>query len=425
MKKFRLALYTARYEGDENKLAPLALGYLAAYLLDKNIVAKENLRIVDSREELAAFSPNIVGVSSVSQVISDARSFARFCKENFNSINVLGGYHVTLCPQKLPPEFDYGVVGEGEHTFAELVTQAVSEGIADPWLIPGLCFHTQEGVASSLPRPLISDLDVLPHPLRHRRYTDDFPIFTSRGCPYACIYCAAPAFWGQSYRLRGASSVLKEIELLVEQHDPKEIAISDDLWIAHKPRFHAIANGLIERKIPERTTFRGFVRSNIVCDDDIKILKKINYSLIRFGAETGSDRLLKKIKGNSASVAHHQRLIDLAYKYSLPCSGSFMFGMPGETAEDIEETMKFLDKNRGKMNISGLYFYNPIPGTKIYNMLMKNNLITDDFYAEEMYLDILHPNFEVIEKKYFNKNNLPLNALLKYLQRIKNEFIHN
>lgn len=423
MKKFRVALYAARYEGDENKLAPLSLGYLAAYLQENNIVEKENLLIVDSPEELVSFSPDIVGVSSVSQVIKDAISFADFCKKKYNTINVLGGYHITLCPEKLPVEFDYGVIGEGEQTFAELVTQITKLASVDPSMIPGLCFHTQNGTKCSNPRPLLTDLDVLPLPVRHRHHIDDYSVFTSRGCPYDCIYCAAPAFWGRSYRMRSATSVVKEIELLVGQYQPKEIVIVDDLWIANKNRFHAIATELIRKKITEKTTFRGFVRSNIVYEDDMKILKKMNYRLIRFGAETGSDRLLKIIKGSSSSVAYHQRLIDLSYKYNLPCSGSFMFGVPGETVADIEETIKFIEKNRSKFFINGFYFYNPIPGTKIYNMLKKEGSITSEDYLDNIYIDMLHPKFEIIEENYFNEERVPLSILQSYVHKIKNEFI--
>ena len=155
----------------------------------------------------------------------------------------------------------------------------------------------------------------------------------------------------------------------------------------------------------------------------MELLKKMNYRVIRFGAETGSNRLLKQIKGNSASVSHHQRLIDLAYKYGLPCSGSFMFGIPGESVDDILKTLKFLDKNRKKLSISGLYFYNPIPGTELYNRILAETGIASDFFCEDMYLDMLHPKFEIKETHYFNEKKVPLNTLIRYVHKIRNEFI--
>jgi len=92
----RICLYSARFEFDRTKLAPLGLGYLAAYAMRENGIAPQDVRIVDSVEEGLAFEPDIVGVGSVSHVTPDAVRFARRCKEDLGSGQ---GAYVDLDPQ--------------------------------------------------------------------------------------------------------------------------------------------------------------------------------------------------------------------------------------------------------------------------------------------------------------------------------------
>jgi radical SAM superfamily enzyme YgiQ (UPF0313 family) len=119
----KVCLYCARFPFEPISVAPLGLGYIASYLVENGIAAEEDIRIVDSIEEAIEFRPDILGVSSVSQVLADARQFAKKCKEITGSFNILGGYHITCLPESLPEEFEIAVIGEGELTFAEIVKE--------------------------------------------------------------------------------------------------------------------------------------------------------------------------------------------------------------------------------------------------------------------------------------------------------------
>ena len=132
----------------------------------------------------------------------------------------------------------------------------------------------------------------------------------------------------------------------------------------------------------------------------------MHYTVVRFGAETGSETLLKRLKGNSISLADHQRVIDLCQKYKLSCSASFMFGIPGETKKDLEATIEFLRKNKGKLHISGLYPFTPIPGTEIWNWMRDRNIISSDIDAECYPRDFQRENFSWDHFLYFNHENL-------------------
>lgn len=420
----RICLYCARYHDSPFKVAPLGIGYLYSYLVGNNIIDANNIRIVDSFDEVIEFRPDIVSIGSVSHVIDDARRFARQCKELLGCFTVLGGYHISCSPSMLPVEFDVGVLGEGELTFAELICSYSEEQRTVPSLdrIKGVCYQSSKNVMINPARELISDVDALPWPYRHKKYSTNEPIFTSRGCPFSCTFCASHKFWQGKTRFRSAQSVVDEISHIVETCNPKEIVILDDLWIADRKRFKRIVQLLIELGIPEKVTFRGFCRSSIVTEETILLLKKINYRVLRFGGETGSDVLLKSIKGNDISVADHQRVIDLSYKHDMECGASFMFGLPGETKSDIEKTVNFLEKNKHRLKIIGFYLFNPIPGTALWDQLAEKGEVSLDMRFSDYQLDLGRRDFDWDNLLYFNEEQIPLAEFRVLINEIKRKY---
>lgn len=420
----RICLYCARYDFEPMIQEPLGLGYILSYLLQQKIVTKDKICIVDSVEDAIAFRPDILGVSAVSQVIQNARDFAKKCREKCGCLTVLGGYHVTCLPHKLGGEFDIGVLSEGEETFAEIVSLFKANKLTpeNPGKIKGICYHKNGDIIVNPSREFINELDSLALPYRRKKYSQIMSLFTSRGCPYRCIFCASHEFWGNKFRLRSSESVISEIAYLIDEYQPEVISIMDDLWIFDKKRFREIADGVIKLRIPEKVCFTGFCRSNIVGEEEIKLLKQMNFQHVRFGAETGSEVLLKRLKGNNISVADHQRVIDLCQKHNIPCMGSFMFGLPGETKADLQATVDFLRKNKGKFEIGGFYFFNPIPGTEIWKWMKNEKMITDEFSAEGMKIDLEKKNFSWNKDSYFNQNNVSLEELKEYVEKIRAMF---
>jgi coenzyme F420-reducing hydrogenase beta subunit len=237
------------------------------------------------------------------------------------------------------------------------------------------------------------------------------------------VFCASHGFWRGRYRLRDADSVVSEINYLVEEFHPEEIVISDDLWISDKRRFREIVEKLKKLGIPGKVSFRGFVRSNIIQEDDILLLKQMNYRLLRFGAETGSEDLLRRLKGDNISVADHQRVVDLCHRHGMPCSASFMFGIPGETMADLKATDDFLTKNRGKIGIAGFYFFNPIPGTEIWEWMEDKKMVSADLRFELLKIDLLKEDFSWEDILYFNQDHVPLEEFKRFIEKIRRKFI--
>lgn len=421
----KICLYCARYNFERMTEEPLGIGYIIAYLLQQRIISETEIRIVDDLSEALAYKPDIIGISSVSQVINNARNFAKKCKEEFDCLTVLGGYHVTCIPQKLPDEFDIGVLGEGEETFAEIVNcfkinKLTVESFS---YIKGICFRKNEEIVINKTRKLIGNIDLIPLPYRHKIYNNGMSIFTSRGCPYQCTFCASHKFWAGKFRMRSAHSVIAEISHIVNKYHPQRISIMDDLWLFDKKRLEEIGNMVIKSGISKKVSFTGFCRSNIIWEEDVRLLKKMNFRYIRFGAESGSEVLLKRLKGNNISIEDHQRVIDLCQRYKMPCFGSFMFGVPGETKDDLQATIKFLRKNKKKFKIGGFYLFNPIPGTEIWDMMKDKKMVSDDFPFEYLQIDFMRKNFSWDNILYFNQSHVSLQEFREYIDKIRKEFI--
>jgi len=423
----RIALHTATFPDETLTMTPLNVGYLYSYLKKNLEVPNIQLRLVKDIGEAIRFSPDVIGISAVSHVIGEARNFVTACKTAFpDCLAILGGYHITAMPLSLPAEFDIGVLSEGEETLTEVLYALAQNGLSREHLrqIQGIVFHDDPHPCITAKRVNQAELDTIPHPYRTPKLVETAPIFTSRGCPYRCTFCASPIFWGEgAYRLRGAQSVLDEMAAIAANPKTKEIAILDDLWTANKKRFREIAHGIVKQGINEKVTFRGFCRSNMVTKEDVILMKQMNYRYLRFGAETGSDTLLKALKGSSASIEHHQRLIDDCADLDMPCAGSFMFGTPGETTDDLEHTFRFLQRNRDKLKICGLYLFNPVPGTALWEQLLERGRVQSDLPWHEFQMDMAKKDFRWGDFHYWNEENVPREVLREYIARIKADFL--
>lgn len=278
-KYLKVALYVSRYEEGDVQTPP-SLQYLAGYLVGKGLVEAENILYVDTAEQAIEFRPDILGVGSVSQCIDDAvRMAERIRASALECWTILGGYHVSALAEYLPDAFDLGVIGEGEVTLAEIVSLWQRSNTLDPRRlheIKGICFRDESGrVVQTVRREPIEDLNGQPLPLRRLPLGQPWPyLFTARGCPYRCPYCASQSFWG-GYRFYSAEYVVNEIARMVENFDVTTCYFIDDLFIAPKKRLRAIRRLLEERGLlGDKLRFKGFVRVNMVDERSSGFLRR-------------------------------------------------------------------------------------------------------------------------------------------------------
>jgi anaerobic magnesium-protoporphyrin IX monomethyl ester cyclase len=187
----------------ENHMRPLWPAYLAAYTEKHLGTGQLEFRYMTGRieEELTSFKPDIVAISSITPNYKYARVYAEAVKK-YNLPIIIGGMHVSALPNCLTNDMDIGCIGEGEQTFFELIQLYIEKSDfikEDLNKINGIIYRDEDGQLVRTPnREVIISLDDVPHPKRsligysHREY-----LYTTRGCPYKCVFAHAPNIGGK------------------------------------------------------------------------------------------------------------------------------------------------------------------------------------------------------------------------------------
>ncbi|MGQ9626241.1 MAG: B12-binding domain-containing radical SAM protein [Anaerolineae bacterium] len=373
---------------------PLGLLYLAAYL---EKFSSYEVAVVDSQVEglsyqqleatIAAHEPDVVGITAMTFTLIDVIKTARLVKKIDPAISVvLGGPHVHLFPNETIalPEVDYLVLGEGEEAFHHLLENLIEpEKLAE---IKGLVFREDGHVINTGLRPFRENLDELPFPARHltpyRKYSSLMakrqPIttmFTSRGCPYKCIFCDRPHL-GKLFRARSASNVADEMEECINL-GIREFLIYDDTFTIHRQRVIDICDEIIRRKLDVGWDVRA--RVNTVDEEMLRKMRKAGCERIHYGVEAGTDRVLKILR-KGITVEEARRAFRLTKEAGIDTLAYFIIGSPTETLEDISETMKLareLDPDYVHITIM-----TPFPGTELYARGLREGRIPRDVWRE-------------------------------------------
>ncbi|MBU1699471.1 MAG: B12-binding domain-containing radical SAM protein [Candidatus Eisenbacteria bacterium] len=373
---------------------PLGLLYIAAHL---EKFSSHEVSVIDAQVDeldypklkkiIATESPDVVGITAMTFTLIDVIKTAELVKEVNPEIRVvLGGPHVHLYPDETIalPSVDYLVLGEGEIPFHDLMEHIDQQDKLTG--ITGLVFRHNGNVVNTGVRGLRDNLDEIPFPARHltpyKKYTSLMakrnPIttmFTSRGCPYKCIFCDRPHL-GKLFRARSAGNVVDELEECVDL-GIREFLIYDDTFTIQRKRVVAICEEILKRGLDIGWDVRA--RVNTVDEDLARLMKKAGCERIHYGVEAGTNRMLKVLqKGITVEEAHHA--FRFTKKAGIATLAYFIIGSPTETYEDIKATMKLArDLNPDYVHIT---IMTPFPGTALYIQGLEEGVIERDFWRE-------------------------------------------
>src|SRR5499425_2201179 len=275
---------------------------------------------------------------------------------------------------KASPAIDFVARNEFDFTIKE-----VAEGI-DLSRIAGLSYRNAEGrVVHNPPRPILENMDALPFvtPVYKRDLDIDkyfigylkhpyISIYTGRGCKSRCTFCLWPqTVGGHRYRTRSVGHVVEEIAWAQKAFpQAKEFFFDDDTFTDDLPHAEAIARELGKLGVTWSCTAKANVPRKT-----LQVLRDNGLRLLLVGYETGNQQILFNIKkGMRIDIA--RRFTKDCHELGITIHGTFILGLPGETKETIEETIRFATEiNPHTIQVS---LAAPYPGTFLHKQAVEN-----------------------------------------------------
>lgn len=324
-------------------LALLSLGTLAKREGHKVRVYHLDIDSIDLKEELTKWQPDIVGITCNTFQVKSAREIAQTVRRVSPSIKVMvGGPHAIAWDG----EADKVVVGEGENQWLEIIAGKPLANFEE-------LYPLDYGLVDMRRFSGVSPMGAVP----------SMVVFGSRGCPYQCIFCNTPVFWGSKVRYRSPENILEEVEFLHKRYGIQEVFFQDDTFNANHKWAGAIFDGLIARGLSKEMVFRIDCRVNekLLTEDFVKHAQAAGVWNMFFGLESGSQKVLDACH-KGIKVEEIRRAIRLTKQYGIKAQCSFIVGLPGESHETLTETQALIADIKPWM--IGWGYATPFPATQ-------------------------------------------------------------
>ena len=382
---------------------PINLAYLAAIAEksghDVQIIdgENENLSLEEVIVRISGFSPHIVGMTAMTPFYDVSVSLGKKLKQLDKKLAiVIGGAHITILKENAFDDcFDYAFLGEAEKSW-EIFLDKFDKGL-DISQVGGILFRNKKNeIIYAGPAEPVGNINDLPIPSRHLFNNDDYitgtfhgekkftTIMTMRGCPFKCIFCAAPTL-GKDHRQRSPENVVHEIKTCKEKYGLRHFFFIDETATLNRNHTIEICDLLIKEKL--RITWEGSTRANLVDEELIKKMAKSGLIRLSFGLES-VDENIRRIMKKNVPLESYIEANRLTNKYGIETLNSCMIGLPGETKETIRKTLRFLRETKD-INLANVSIAVPYPGTELYEMAKKGEyglkLVTDDFSEFKRY----------------------------------------
>jgi len=387
---------------EEDKLGLL---YIAAVLRSNNIDVKmydsqiENNSFNELRDLLREYKPDIIGIAVSTPTRFDAFKTARLAKNiNRKILVVAGGPHISAVPRDTLEninDIDVAVMGEGELTFLELCDVFSKKG--DFGNVKGIAFRREKDVIINAKRQRINDLDRLPFPARDllRRYREkdrgkyyqisEMPdgemlkipnasVITGRGCPFNCLFCAAPELWEKNVKLRSLESVISEIKHLREAYGVDMLRFCDDTFNINKKRVSDICNLLLKENL--KIKWHCHLRADKVDKETLSLMREAGCFIVSLGVESGSQAVLDNVIDKRITLDKVKEVVKWCDDLGIKRSCNFIYSLPGETRDDVNKTLMFMEELGGKQPFGPTII---LPGSRIEKIARSNGLLPKNF----------------------------------------------
>ncbi|MCZ7584503.1 MAG: B12-binding domain-containing radical SAM protein [Deltaproteobacteria bacterium] len=365
---------------------PLGLMYLASYA---RAHGHNRVAIVDNRIEklsddallarILATKPDIIGITGMTSEALLMADLARRLRRRLPHVRIVaGGSHATAWTKQTLRQGSVDVVvrGEGEAAFV---------GLLDAWQrggdlrgVPGLSFLEDGRVVDTGEPTPVPDLDAQPYPAwdlipvekyfgqrmadQIRQHREIMTVFTSRACPYPCTYCHD--MFGKTFRARSAAGVVDELRVLRRDYGIREIHVADDIFNIQIKRAKEIFHRCREEGVQFVWSFPNGLRADIMDDELLDLMRDAGVRRVAYAVETASPRFRKAIRKH-LDLAKVADTVKKTAARGIFVNGFFMLGFPGETRDEMEQTIQYARDSE----FHTVSFHRVIPnrGTALYN----------------------------------------------------------
>ncbi len=412
------------FKYDQMSMPPLGLLIVAAklreeghevLLIDRNSeffrpmrleFGKENLPVDELnckfRDVLRKFPPDFVGITLMTCQLKDTKHIAKLIKrECGNDLKIIaGGYHPTCEPESIfsdVPELDAVVRGQGEFAITDIAsgksietTQGVSYPVWDRKPSASDFFRNKFFGSRSIVKvnhnaeskwskdrffTVKPAVDLIDQEFYQKEGDDVIncyyfkkpaSIVTSRGCPNRCAFCASKLMEPRLY-FSPYQRMITEVESLVDQ-GVTGLLFYDINFPVYKKRTDAFASAMIDSGLSEKVKWVACASANNLPYDLLPKMRRAGCVGLIFGFESASQRVLD-ILNKGIDVSLNQKAIDACLANDIRPQSGFIIGVPGETKDDIELSLDFIQRNQ---LLSSLNILLPLPGTAINRQLIAN-----------------------------------------------------
>ncbi|OGC70590.1 hypothetical protein A2415_02465 [candidate division WWE3 bacterium RIFOXYC1_FULL_39_7] len=376
---------------------------LSAVIIDGNPVFKGDFTIKDSiygeyfeyvKNEILKVKPRFIGLGTFTSDYDFVLAFTTEIKKYWDAPIIVGNVQATVQPEDFIYEgstVEYAVMGEGELTLVELLKAPnnLPETLRN---IKGICFYDRETkqAVRTQSRGLIRDLSILPMPAydaidmsyytRPRKRVIGYafyavvPVYTGRGCPFRCRYCASGSVWGEhSIRNSPIDRVIEEIKYLVSNWNVDAIYLIDDTFTVSRPRVLEFC----EKIKPLNIVWAAQTRVNCIDETLIKAMREAGCIQLTFGVESGSQRMLD-LMHKGITTEQIKKVFGLCKKHGMRTLANMMFNLPLEESDDVKKSYEVYEEI--KPDDFGLGLTVAYPGTEIYDDYFPQKLKKEEYY---------------------------------------------
>jgi radical SAM superfamily enzyme YgiQ (UPF0313 family) len=374
-----------RLQAEDVRVVPIGLYYVGALLMERHHQVEilnwhdMNQRNSVIEEMLLEKRPDVIGFSIVQANRWGGIDIAKIAKRILPAVKiVLGGVGATFLWEHLLMNFnqiDYAVLGEGEHSFLNLVECLETRNNKKIKDIKGIALRDKGKAIRTESAPRIRDLDRLPMPAKYFTFQH---VASSRGCPADCSFCGSPQFWGHNVRFHSPEYFVGQLERLY-QKGVTFFYVSDDTFTMKKDRVIEICKKILKKDL--QITWQAISRVNHVNEEMIYWMRKAGCIQISYGVESGSEKIRRTLN-KKITTSQIRKAFALTTRYGILARAYFIYGSPGETWETVQETLDLIHEIKPLSAI--FYILDIFPGTALYDDFQKRHGLDDEIWLQRI-----------------------------------------